>query len=402
MDGRMHRRARFALVVAMLLGPIAAPASGQGGAVTGTVFVDANANGRRDAGERGVGGIAVSNQDAVVVTDASGAYNLPSAGLGVVFVSVPSGYRASGSFWRATSGGTTDFGVVEQAPAQEFTFVHASDTHVSAQSLPRLQRLRAMVDSVAPAFALITGDLIRDALRVQEPEARGYYELFEREAGQFRMPVYTVPGNHEIFGIERHLSGVPDTHPLFGKAMYRSYRGPDYYSFDYGGVHFVALNTVDIHDGQWYRGHVDSLQLEWLRRDLALVPAEMPVVSFDHIPFFSTGEIVGGYSDRPPAPTLITVGTETVYRHTVANAAAVLAVLRARRHVLALAGHIHARELLRYGVDGTSVRFETSAATVGPSNVAGMHFPSGFTLYRVKNGAIDAGSFIPLDPPPSR
>ena len=66
--------------------------------------------------------------------------------------------------------------------------------------------------------------------------------------------------------------------------MYHHYFGPDYYSFTRGGVHFVGLNTVDIDDQRYY-GHVDSLQLAWLERDLALVPADMPVVTFDHIPF---------------------------------------------------------------------------------------------------------------------
>jgi hypothetical protein len=41
--------------------------------------------------------------------------------------------------------------------------------------------MREMVDSLQPAFVLITGDLVRDALRVPEEEARGYYELLERE-----------------------------------------------------------------------------------------------------------------------------------------------------------------------------------------------------------------------------
>ena len=88
--------------------------------------------------------------------------------------------------------------------------------------------------------------------------------------------------------------------------MYHHYLGPDYYSFTRGGVHFVGLNTVDIDDQQYY-GHVDSLQLAWLERDLALVPAAMPIVTFDHIPFFTTFELINGYNDRPPAPSLITV-----------------------------------------------------------------------------------------------
>ena len=84
-------------------------------------------------------------------------------------------------------------------------------------------------------------------------------------------PVFAVPGNHENFGIERDTSHVSATHPLYGRRMYRHFLGPDYYSFTRGGVHFVGLNTVDI-DDQHYYGHVDSLQLAWLARDLALVP----------------------------------------------------------------------------------------------------------------------------------
>lgn len=101
----------------------------------------------------------------------------------------------------------------------------------------------------------------------------------------FKNPVWTVPGNHENFGIERDKSKVSIAHPLYGRQMYHHYHGPDYYSFNFGGVHFVGLNTVDI-DDQWYYGHLDSLQLTWLERDLAMVPPTMPVVTFNHIPFF--------------------------------------------------------------------------------------------------------------------
>lgn len=380
--------------------PPAAPSPAR--RVAGVVFLDRNGSGARDAGEPGIAGVAVSNQDTVVVTDASGAYRLPGPGHGVVFVTVPSGHRASASFWHPVgdAGTARDFALAPAPAARAFSFVHASDTHVSYASVHRMRRLRTLVDSIRPAFALVTGDLVRDALRVPEAEARGYYELFEREARAFTTPLFTVPGNHEIFGIERDRSGVPPTHPLFGKAMYRHYRGPDYYSFDHGGVHFVALNTVDIHDGQWYHGHVDSLQLAWLRRDLALVAPGTPVVTFDHIPFFSAVDVIAGYRDEPPAPTLIDLRGGRAFRHTVSNAADVLAVLATRRHVLALGGHVHARERLAYEVEGAPVRFEQSAATVGPSDAGGMAFRSGFTLYRVRDGVIDAGRFVPIETAP--
>ncbi|MBK8058327.1 MAG: metallophosphoesterase [Gemmatimonadetes bacterium] len=247
--------------------------------IGGVVYLDRNANGRRDTGEPGVPGVAVSDQDSVVVTGADGAYRLTSAlRTGIVFASIPDGYRQKGAFWATVVDGATtvDF-ALQRAPARggRLTFVHASDTHIAPASVGRMQRLRALVDSLRPDFVLITGDLVRDALRVGEVEARGYYDLFQEQVAPVPVPLYTVPGNHEIFGIERDRSGVAADHPLYGRTMYRHYRGPDYYSFNAGGVHFVALNTVDIDDTRYY-GHVDSFQLAWLERDLAVVPAGTP------------------------------------------------------------------------------------------------------------------------------
>jgi len=365
--------------------------------VTGTVFVDRNDNGRQDAGEPGVAGVSVSDQDAVVVTGQDGAYRLtgPFAS-GIVFVSAPNGYAARGAFWAAVGGNTAapiDFPLRPRPLADGFTFVHASDTHISAASLARTQRLRALVDSIKPSFVIITGDLVRDALRVSEAEATGYYQLFVQEASQFKVPLWTAPGNHENFGIERSKSGVSASNPLYGRAMYRHYRGPDYYSFNAGGVHFVALNTVDIDDTAYY-GHVDSAQVEWLSRDLATVPAATPVVTFNHIPFFTAVETINGYMEGPPAPSVITVRGKSDFRHSVSNAGEILTRIKGHPYPLALGGHMHVREALRYA--GVETRFDQAAAIVGPSSNGALNLPSGVTVYRVRAKTIDEGLFVPL------
>src|SRR3954466_10329676 len=392
------RLVRAFAVTTAALAIVAAPTRADAQAETaGSVFLDANGNGIRDASERGVAGVAVSNQDAVTTTDGSGRFHLPRAGAGIVFISIPDGYRSLGMFWRAVGDGAPalDFALASSPHARQFRFVHASDTHIAPASADRTRRLGALVDSLAPAFLIVTGDLVRDALRVGETEATSYYELFVHETSAFHTPLWTVPGNHENFGIERDKSHVSATHPLYGRGMYHKYLGPDYYSFNYGGVHFVGLNTADIED-QWYYGHVDSLQLAWLARDLALVPEATPVVTFDHIPFVSTVEGLNGYMENPPAPSLITVHGKTVYRHTVSNAGEVLAVLRKRRHLLALGGHFHAAEKVVYEIDGVRTRFELAAAIVAPTFSAGLRFPSGVTLYTVRDGVIDEGRFVPL------
>ena len=366
--------------------------------LAGVVFLDRDGNSLRDRGEPGLAGVVVSDQDQVVRTDSAGRFRIAgSRGFGIVYVSVPDGYRASGNFWRdlaqSPPGGPLEFGLARAPAPAEFDFIHASDTHISEASVNRTQRLRAVADSVQPAFVLITGDLVRDALRVPEAEATAYYGLFQQEAAQFKVPLWTVPGNHEVFGIERHLSLVSPKHPLYARGMYRHYRGPDYYSFSFGGIHFVGLNTVDI-DDLWYYGHVDSVQVAWLGRDLAAIPPDMPVVTLNHIPFFTSVETVNGYMDSPPAPTAITVRGKTSFRHAVSNAGELLQLLRQHPYDLALGGHMHVREQLRY--EGSPVRFFQTAAVVGPSEGGGMTLSSGVTVYHVRGGRIDDGRFVRL------
>lgn len=364
--------------------------------VTGVVFDDRNANGARDPGEPGVPGIAVSNQQDVVLTGADGSFSLPSRGFGVVFVSLPSGYRSIGAFWRPAVDGVA-FALGPQAAAAAFSFVHASDPHVSPASLPRLQRARAIAMERNPGFVLMTGDLVRDSIRVGEDEARGYYDIYLNEMRNWPMPVWNVPGNHENFGIERHLSLVSPAHPLYGKGMYRQRLGPNYYSFSYGGVHFVGLDSVDV-DDLWYYGHIDKAQLEWLKADLAAIPPGTTVVTFNHIPFVSAMESVNGLRVDGAAPSTLTISGKPQYRHTVSNLAEVLPLLKAFNWTHALGGHLHIRETIRFA-SSTTTRFYQTAAIVGPGegNVPAI---SGVTLYRVQNGTVDEGEFIPLDRKP--
>lgn len=394
-------RSSYFVIVSLFVGNAVA-AAGQT-SVHGTVFVDGNRDGIRQAGERGLAGVPVSNQDDVVVTDSAGAFELTAGPNGLIFVSEPDGYRSVGKFWRAVVNGDQQlsFAMTRSVARATFTFVDASDTHLAPASLPQTQRFHAIVDSVHPDFVLVVGDLVRDALRVPEAEAKGYYDLVSREFAAFGVPMRLVPGNHENFGIETQLSHVDPANPLFGRAMYHHYFGPDYYSFTRGGVHFVGLNSVDI-SGQWYYGHVDSVQLAWLGRDLSHVPSQMPVVTFNHIPLISAFNDFGGYTDGPPAPTLITVNGTTSFRHLVSNASDVLTVLHARHHVLAIGAHIHAGERIRYISDGIETRFEQSPAIVGSNMIPPYTFPSGLILYTVHDGKIDEGKFIPVSAPPAK
>jgi Calcineurin-like phosphoesterase/N terminal of Calcineurin-like phosphoesterase len=366
--------------------------------VSGYVFLDKNHNGIKEDNEPGIKGVAVSDQVNVVVTDDKGYYRIPvMAGFGCVFISMPDGYSSANGCWKKVAAGATlsiNFPLLVTAAHASFTFIQASDTHVSEKTLDRMQKFRAVVDSAKPDFVLITGDLVRDALRVPETEARRLFELFGKEVGKMTTPVWCIPGNHENFGIERQLSLVSPNNPLYGRKMYRFYFGPDYYSFNYGGCHFIGLNSLSFED-LYYYGHIDSTQLEWLKRDIAVLPLSMPIITFQHVPFFSGVLSMSQFKDNGFDRTVEWEHGALQYRHVVSNAQEVVAILSRHNYPLALAGHHHLQQ--KFTMEGVQTRFEQTAAVIGPSDEAGLQHPSGVTLYHVVNGVIDEGRFIRLD-----
>lgn len=363
--------------------------------IRGVVFHDKNNNGIRDKGEEGIENVAVTDQVQVVRTNADGVYEIPSGkGYGFVALSLPDGYRTQ-TWWQrvATS---NDFAITKGTPKTSFSFIHASDTHISEKSIDRLEKLRALVSLHKPDFVLVSGDLIKDALRVSEKEATGYYELYQKEIGKFNVPVWSVPGNHEIFGIERHLSLVSKAHPLYGKKMYRHYLGPNYFSFNASGYHFVGLDNVDFED-LWYFGRVDSTQVKWLKEDLSNVPANVPVITFGHMPFYSGGLSMTSFTEEGPARTLERETGELQFRHIVSNADEVIDLVSTHPFPIALSGHYHARQVFWYETSKQKIRFEQTGAVVEGSQYGDEILPSGVTLYTIVNGKIDEGKFLPLD-----
>lgn len=379
---------------------VPSPVAGQVGQIHGIVYSDANVNAKRDASEPGMPGVIVSNQRDVVVTDSLGRFELPDAGTGIVFVSVPDGLRSSGPFWRtaASSAASIDIGLVRETQPSTFSFVHGSDSHIAPENADRFRRFRHLTDSLNPAFAIMGGDLVRDAMSQTEAKARSYFDLYMTESKAFHTPVFAVPGNHDHYGIIRSRSHADSSNPAYNRGMYRQYLGPDYYSFTYGGVHFIGLNTISADDSAYY-GDVDSVQMEWLKRDLSHVPAAMPIVTFNHIPLMSGWVTLIPYDEDPLVATLAKVNGKRRFRHTVGNVLDVIEAMRGHRYVLALGSHMHAPERLSFVTDGTQLRSDVSAAIVGGNELGPAIFPSGFTVYTVHGGTIDAGRFVRLDPP---
>ncbi|MEP5612528.1 MAG: metallophosphoesterase [Cyclobacteriaceae bacterium] len=370
---------------------------GQGLEIKGSVYEDKNGNGTQDRNEPGIAGVVVSDQVSTTSTNQKGEFAIASQEeFPYVFISQPTGYVGTYYYKKQE---TVNFPLHKTSEQEQFTFIHASDTHIDSLNLPRMARFREMADSIKADFIVVSGDLIRDALRVTEDVASNYYEMYVKEISKFKMPVYSGVGNHEIFGIERDKSLVSSKHPLYGKKMYRKYLGPNYYSFNYGGFHFVSIDGVD-YQNLYYYGGVDSVQLEWLKNDLSTVPREMPIITFNHIPFMSPGFSFQSFESHIfYGPTLLEQEGNTEHRHIVYNYDKVKTIIGDRPYPLALAGHYHAAQEGAFEGSGTTFR-QTSAITRPDTfKFNGFTVRSGFTVYRVKDGQVVSSQFVRLNMP---
>jgi calcineurin-like phosphoesterase family protein len=326
-----------ALALSLLAGAGRASAVEQaavnGPVVTGYVFRDDNGNGALDWGEPGLKNVAVSNGKEVVLTDKKGRYTLPAYDEMVVFVSKPAGYATPVNaenvpqfFYVHQPAGSppeivkypglaptgplpasVNFPLYKDRNPKKFKAIINGD--MQPYNDTELSYLRDSFVSEAAAeegeFVLALGDNVGDDLSL--------YPRLLSVTKQIGRPIYLVPGNHD-----RDYDSPDDAHAY---DTFKRVYGPDYYSFDYGEVHFVVMDSIEHYlnaQGKGaYDGGIDAKQLQWLANDLAFVPEGRLVVLALHIP-------ITGFKDP-------------------ANITALYDIVKGRK-VVAIAGHTHTIE----------------------------------------------------------
>jgi len=208
--------------------------------------------------------------------------------------------------------GATSTGTPPAAAKDALTFVQISDTHVGFHKaanpdvIGSLRRAIADINALSqrPAFVVHTGDVSH----LSKPEEFGQAREVLQEIHVDR--VHTVPGEHDA--IDEGVNG-------YLKFFDHDGNGKSWYSFDQGGVHFIALTNVL----NFKMGRMAALgdeQITWMKSNLAGVPHSTPVVVLAHIPLWTIWEPWGW-------------GT--------ADSAQAMALLRPFGSVTVLNGHIH-------------------------------------------------------------
>ena len=358
--------------------------------VSGVVFDDANGDGQREAGEVGLAGVVVSDGTAVAATGADGTYTLEAVTARHVFVVTPGDRRAAAGWFQAAAP-RVDFALAPSPVASPWRFAHLSDPHVCTENAGRLRRALSVAGARGIDCAVMSGDLVRDALRAGEAEARAAFALYASVAREAGFPLRPAIGNHDVFGIDRAYSHVPIDHPAYGKVLYEQEQGPRYSAFNRGRIHFIVLDTIGVDDTRYF-GLLDDAQLAWIRSELRHVPPGTTVVTVGHIPLRS-GALSLSYAAEGLARTLMNAGARASYRHIVRNADALAEILRPYRWTLALQGHTHVLERLP-PAGGSLTRYHTA-----PSVEERTQFqdPSGFLVYTVDGENVDDGELIKLE-----
>ena len=281
-DGRVQG---LALALALVVVADAVAMSSPEPMLSGQVFVDANGNGQRDAGERGLVGVSVAQGATLSKSDADGRFGLPLApGSDLpVFVVKPAGYRlplrADGlpDFWRPAGTAAWDIALSE-APVRP-----PYDVRLFGDPQPKN---RADVD-------YFERDIVADEARL--PRARLGVSLGDivhgnlallpamaRATAATRTPWLHVSGNHD-----RDHGAATDEASL---DSFRQVFGPDTFAWEEPGLAVVVLDNVIHQPGSGvparYVGGLREAQFRFLEAWLPTVPGEALLVLAMHIPLF--------------------------------------------------------------------------------------------------------------------
>lgn len=230
-------------------------------------------------------------------------------------------WAGTGVLWTVAGGVPRSVGIIgeaQAAPASGLTFLQISDSHVGFDKaankdvISTLEQCVARINAMAerPAFVIHTGDHVHLSKPSEFDTVKHILSTIKTDR------VFHVPGEHDVF---------VDQGRLYRKFFGHGSRGTGYYSFDRDGVHFLALANVQATEAESTQannglGILGHDQIAFIKKDLATLAADTPIVIFGHVPLLAVYPQWGWAT---------------------ADSAQVLDLLKRFDSVTALNGHIH-------------------------------------------------------------
>lgn len=249
-------------------------------AFEGTVFYDKDQDGIRDKGERGAGGVAVTDGFSVALTDKDGRFRIsPAPKARFITVCTPDGHRNTNRFFcdvrgimsgEGLSGGELnranpglDFGIVRCRQYGSFSHMSDIEDRRYYEWIDRMKEYSAVHDQ---DFIVETGDICYENGLLLFAEAMN-------DENMGRRMVYTI-GNHDLIRGSKDYLGND-----YGEKLFEDCFGPSWYSFTAAGVHFIVTPMLMGDARPSYSA--DEIRA-WIQEDLKTIPQGMPVMMFNH------------------------------------------------------------------------------------------------------------------------
>jgi len=239
--------------------------------------------------------------------------------------------------------------LAEKEKTKTIRFAHLTDIHVKpglvpetgmAKALQHVQQLNSKVD-----FIMNGGDSIMDALEADKQKTQIQWDLFhtilQRENS---LPVYHCIGNHDIWGwfVKENK---PAVEKQYGKEWVQEtlQMKNRFYSFTKNRWHFIVLDSTQLNPAGGYIAFLDAEQLDWLKQELANIPADHFICIVSHIPILSI--CAGLFFDKTE-----TNGDLKIQRNLMhTDFLALKKIFRQYPNIkLCISGHIHLQDELNY------------------------------------------------------
>ncbi|MBG86737.1 MAG: hypothetical protein CMO80_07540 [Verrucomicrobiales bacterium] len=246
--------------------------------VRGLVFEDRNGNGRRDAGETGMPEVSVSDGQRVSRTDEDGSFRFEFAITTdrhhrFVTATRPNGFKPTTSYYgripfdENTKEYEFKFGFVRDAASAkpDFWFMAASDSQFTTieQMIPTAKDYAQLTSAPGdPAFMVTAGDLTMNGTMFE-------WDMYDYIRRSSKIPVYEGFGGHDGNFLKPRST-----------ANFEERIGPPYYSWNYGGVHFMQI----ISETGYLPTAAQRRQYAWIQADLESLKPGTPVIAISHYP----------------------------------------------------------------------------------------------------------------------
>jgi len=211
-----------------------------------------------------------------------------------------------------------------------FTDIHARTEWETPQAMARAAKA---INACKPDLVIAGGDLITDGFQSSAETVAPRWDAYMKMHSAIHTAIYPVLGNHDL------VAAIPeDGTPASAdpRAIYRAKMGLErtWYAFDAGGYRFFILDSVQVTgDELKFEGRISEEQLDWLRGELASLPAQRPLVVVTHLPLL-TGFYQATEGATAPAPR----------NRVVVNSGEVLALFEGRNLLAVLQAHLHVNE----------------------------------------------------------